>query len=709
MKFKLSIALIVALLITSVLYLPSLATANSKVKIWTDIGQFYVDAYKVFSPQYNPFLFNPKKPQKGVKESIKPFDNSKPITNWSNIETVPNFMNNLMKLFPAEWVKQRFIKYANDLTFKKLPTNPVLNYQYAKNVQIVPWTMQMLEPKPMTRRDMAVLLARTVQYFSPLTTLTIDTSLDGVMTSQGRDEYENPPMNQSDFGNFGLNPTQDKTGIMGAPLFYATDVPDDNLINQWIKVDKNYHYVAYTADLNGKITGKKTIQLNLDQFKLFKYIVYPALPDDLKKKYNILFDWKSYRGNFKDLYTIQPADVSACVFAYMTGLMDTKNGYFKPYDFVTKQEAQQTINRMQKLIQKMYKLDLKFPWKYPLGKTYSDGSRVKPIVNPLWGYGGNWQLVPEDTKKRMMKAKQEGRYFEYEGAVLAGEYVCDNIQDKFSYIWNFDYRPDLKKVAPPPIQKPKNKNLLYIDPYIPPVLYDLISFYDGQKINHYELFTNGKNHNTVEFLVNCNDYFKIINTLAVQNNQGVQFLSPMALYTVNYKNIDKEMPITVRGLHGDQHTNLQSKYQDYIHVFAFSDWERGMRYLYKYDSKRYKRCEIEAEAVIKNRIETIKKYKIVSEAHVYYSPSAPNVGLIRIIYYPPTDLNWLKTKGMVTGKWYDIYYGVVQFEDLPVYLFSAVDTINGKDTYIPSGTAGDDILDKHIQNYVNFFGIYLDQ
>lgn len=308
-KSKLSLVLIIAFLITSVLYLPSYA-GSTKVKLYSDIGMRYEDANKVFSPQYNPFVFNPKKPQTGVLDSIKPFDNSKPITDWSNIETVPNFMNKLMGLFPTEMVKGRFIfPYIKNDTWdtatvfglKKegdyayVPKNPKLDYQYAKNVQIVPWTMQMLEPKPMTRRDMAVLLARTLQYFSPMLSLTIDTSLDGAMTTQGKSEYENPPMNQSDFGNFGLS-FYGMVDTVGFPLFYATDVPDDDLIKKWVEKDPKFSVYSFNE--------KKEKKQYPDQFKIFKTYIYPQLPDEIKQKYNIVFNWKTYRGNFKDLYTI---------------------------------------------------------------------------------------------------------------------------------------------------------------------------------------------------------------------------------------------------------------------------------------------------------------------------------------------------------------------------------------------------------------------
>jgi len=709
MKSKLSFALIIAFLITSVLYLPSFA-GSTKVLIYSDVDIRYEDASKVFSPQYNPFLFNPKNPQKSVLKSIKPFDNSKPITNWSNIETVPNFMNNLMKLFPVDMVKERFMIHGaknykdtcslfglkSEVDYAYLPKNPVLNYQYAKNVQIVPWTMQMLEPKPMTRRDMAVLLARVVQYFSPLITLSIDTSSDGAMTTQGKNEIENPPFNQSDFGNFGLSMHDAFRGGIGFPLFYTTDVIDDNVFEQWQKVEPSLN--AFLENEN------RYIKEYVDQFKLFKAIVYPELPNELKKKYDILFDWKAYRGNFKDLYTIQPADVSACVFAYMTGLMDTKNGYFKPYDFVSKQEAQQTINRMQKLIQKMYKLNLKEPWGY-LDKDsnyrrYPDKSLVTPIFHTYMGLGGNWQYLSKETRMRMEEARKKKKMFFETGAIVIGDAFQQLTKDRLQYIWNFDFRPDLKKVSPPPIPKPKNKNILYVNPYIPVWFYDTknanVDFL-GRLVDHHKLFSGNKTNKTLGEVIKGMFWYWRIKGIDSLPSQCTEYILPLVWFNVDYRNIDKEMPVRTEGHAKDDTTYLHSKYSLYALNLGYRDWGRSMGYVIKVDKKRYREYEIDTKAIIQNRINTIKKYKIVSEAHVYYSPSCPSVGLLRIIYYPPTDPNWLKSKGMVTGKWYDIYYATDG--STPVYLYS-LDYITNKLRFSS---------EEDLQSIVGFRGIFLDQ
>lgn len=388
--------------------------------------------------------------------------------------------------------------------------------------------------------------------------------------------------------------------------------------------------------------------------------------------------------------------------------MDTKNGYFKPYDFVTKQEAQNVLQRMQKLIQKMYKLELKQPWQWRQWDLIKDnvGYTLYPIFHPLLGLGGNFQFLTADVKKRMEEARKKEDLFLHYGAVPSGDVFQMNVQDRFCYIWNFDFRPDLKKVPLPPVPKPKNPNLLYIDPFIPSWLYDLRSFYYasfGEKIDQRRLYIksdNNPNKNILDLFVNLNDWWKVDN-FGTNSYQIEFFVSPLVLYNVNYKNIDKEMPVRTDGhMLRDKNTYLQSKYLTYVWNLVYRDFNRCYEYMEIGKDKKIRCYNVDALAVIQNRIDQIKKYKIVSEAHVYHSPFCPEVGLIRIIYYPPTDINWLKSKGLTTGKWYDIYY--TSFAQTLVYLYSRTDIISGKLQY--------EMKDNHTPSeIVSFYGVFLDQ
>jgi len=64
--------------------------------------------------------------------------------------------------------------------------------------------------------------------------------------------------------------------------------------------------------------------------------------------------------------------------------------------------------------------------------------------------------------------------------------------------------------------------------------------------------------------------------------------------------------------------------------------------------------------MLKIEIEKYKKYKVVSQAELITDNSLIYSGgdmraraTLRIIYYPPTDPEFLKEQGLEVGKWYE--------------------------------------------------------
>lgn len=648
---KQKLSLLFAVIFTlNILILPLTFAKNTSDKVRLSDYNYYPRS-DIFNPDKNPFLFNPKKPQKGALSSIKPFDNSKPITDFSQFETTYNFTDKLFKLFPSSDLKERWIVKRNSILeeikldnvktakiemicetingyrYKSLTsvylypvTPPPMGVNVAVRAGVYPWDLQIYSQKPMTRRDMAVLLARTLQFFTPGYMLDIDDSYQQYFQLQGKDETLMPVPKGLDIS------------------FAAEGFP-------WRTDLRQYYYKP----------SKNEFLTEFELHKLYEQFL-DILPDEIKPEWKKIYNWANYAGNIKDVYTIPPTDLKACTIVWMLGLMDLKNGYFKPFDFVTKQEADETLKKVQKLIPQRVKF---LPF-YQL--------------NPLdLGKDTGYVLVYDQEQKKYKKVFLSETPLMRDGMcgynnVLENKrlQMCymPSIYDQLSLYWKFKVRSDIKPVKMPSYPLPKNKNVLITSPHIPAYLYDIYLPIAGQ-VNHKSdnIFVDWKGK----------DLKSAVQKLYEYRRWKDQILLPAGLrimYSVDYRNVDKILPVQslTDGWWGLQIVRNYTTYRDIAEDLALRE-PHNFTATYYYAKNTL--LNVPVEAYMDYRVEQIKKYKIVSEAHVYYSFTRPDVGILRIIYYPPTDKNWLKTKGLTTGKWYDIYF---YYDDdrtsMPSYLYT---------------------------------------
>lgn len=645
--------LVLAIIFLFTICIAPFATASSTKKIRLSDYNYYPYS-DVFNPDKNLFLFNPKKPQKGALASIKPFDNSKPVTDFSQFETTYNFTDKLFKLFPASDLKERWIifsdldivkaksknfktennvertlyaPYNNSFVTNKYPAliypanPPQMGIDVAIRAGVYPWDLQIYAQKPMTRRDMALLLARTLQFFTPGYMLDIDDSYQQYFQLQGKDEILMPVPKGLDV------------------IFAAEGFP-------W-RADLRQYY--YQPSQDGFV-------YDLEQRKLYEEYL-DILPDKIKSDWKKIYNWHNYAGNIKDVYTIPPTDLKACVITWMIGLIDLKNGYFKPFDFVTKKEANEVLQRVQKLIQQRVEF---LPF-YQLNPAHLGKDR---------GYVTVYSKSEKTYKKALISDHPLINHdiCGYNKILEKNNFcVMPSITDKLSYYWKFNVRSDIKPAKMPSYPLPKNKNVLLTSPYIPAYLYDIYLPIDGQ-VNHKGkqlfLYFKGK------------DLKNAVQNLYLFHRQFLdQILLPAGLktmYSVDYRNIDKTLPVKTLtdGWYGLDTVRTYAKYSDIAKDLALRRPNNsGMSIFY---STKNTWLSVPVDEYMNYRCEQIKKYKIVSEAHVYYSSTRPDVGIIRIIYYPPTDKNWLKSKGLTTGKWYDIYFYYRESDRtyIPTYLYT---------------------------------------
>jgi len=71
------------------------------------------------------------------------------------------------------------------------------------------------------------------------------------------------------------------------------------------------------------------------------------LVNDIDIKYLILSNWEDYRGHIKDIRMITPNYQKEMITLYLAGIIDTNNNKeLRPYDFLTKEEAEKWINNI---------------------------------------------------------------------------------------------------------------------------------------------------------------------------------------------------------------------------------------------------------------------------------------------------------------------------------------------------------------------------
>ncbi len=67
----------------------------------------------------------------------------------------------------------------------------------------------------------------------------------------------------------------------------------------------------------------------------------------LKIKHITLIEWEKYRGHIKDIRMITPNYQKEMVTLYLAGIIDVnENNELRPYDFLSREEAQKWINNI---------------------------------------------------------------------------------------------------------------------------------------------------------------------------------------------------------------------------------------------------------------------------------------------------------------------------------------------------------------------------
>lgn len=73
------------------------------------------------------------------------------------------------------------------------------------------------------------------------------------------------------------------------------------------------------------------------------------LINSISPKYFALLEWENYRGHIADIRMITPNYQKEMVTLYLAGIIDTnESGEMRPYDFLTKEEAEEWIERIKK-------------------------------------------------------------------------------------------------------------------------------------------------------------------------------------------------------------------------------------------------------------------------------------------------------------------------------------------------------------------------
>lgn len=126
-------------------------------------------------------------------------------------------------------------------------------------------------------------------------------------------------------------------------------------------------------------------------------------------------------------------------------------------------------------------------------------------------------------------------------------------------------------------------------------------------------------------------------------------------YTVDYRNLDAEARYYSTYIKESGTGNYEKRV-----LFYHNPAQSTNGYVDEHGNKRKLEDIILIDKAIKNEIEKYKKYKVVSQAElitdeslIYTSFADRCRATLRIIYYPPTDPNFLKEQGLEVGKWYE--------------------------------------------------------
>lgn len=275
--------------------------------------------------------------------------------------------------------------------------------------------------------------------------------------------------------------------------------------------------------------------------------------------YLTLLDWEKYTGHIKDINMLTEEYQKEMVTLYLADLIDTDNQNLKPYDFLTKKEAEKWISNF---------------------KEYAFLSQTEVLT------------------------KLSNQIHSLEEKPMPEVEVPANAE-----LWGETY--------------PYVNKRLYEYP-IPQLSKTLYQFYN---VEMYQ-----RNFSTLKTIPQVfKNYFNL-------------------KYTVDYRYLDKTAPyystFNNEGGIGDYRTRYLFFYNP-AHVFNHEEKDKTKWIL--------------PDDVVDEEIKNIKEYKIVSQAELIthksllYNEVGINNGrgTLRIIFYPPTDPNYLRSLGLEVGKWYE--------------------------------------------------------
>jgi len=322
-------------------------------------------------------------------------------------------------------------------------------------------------------------------------------------------------------------------------------------------------------------------------------------------KYFTLIYWHDYIGNIKDLRMITKEYLKEMATTYFAGLLDAdENGRLRPYDFLTKDEAKILVERL---------------------KRY-DTKDSKKAVEQLADYVRELDIKPMEN-------------------------FLKSIGMRLHYTRMLDgtYEPE------PEIEAPSNKELwVSICPYVNKRLYEY-PFRSEYGITSNKQLEINRQTNPLDIFNNAfahlNDYENYV--LITKNYMNTR-------YNIDYRTLDVEVPY-----YGPIVANKEKKKEagDYrTRVLFYFNPEDILNEIEDENGNRRPESQwIMPDDMIDAEIEKIKKYKIVSQADfithdslMYYMGGGHIRGTLRIIFYPPTDPEYLKSKGLEVGKWYEI-------------------------------------------------------
>lgn len=330
-----------------------------------------------------------------------------------------------------------------------------------------------------------------------------------------------------------------------------------------------------------------------------------GLKNNTYDKYFTLIYWQDYIGNIKDIRMITKEYLKEMSTIYFAGLLDADEcGRLRPYDFLTKKEAKELADRLKRY-------DLK------------------------------------DSQKAIMQLAEYVRDLD--------EKPMENLLKSIGIRITYTRILDETTASEPEIEAPSNKELwAAIYPYVNKRLYEYPVETKYGFTSNMQLEIN-KHENPLDIY---NNAFAHLNDYESYVENAKNYMNTR--YNVDYRNLDAEAPYyssLVVGLDKKKETG------DYrTRVLFYFDPEDILNGIEDENGNRRPESQwIMPDDMIDAEIEKIKKYKIVSQADfithdslMYYKLGSGHIrGTLRIIFYPPTDPDYLKSKGLEVGKWYE--------------------------------------------------------